>query len=246
MNLRLLACVSLLSLAASGPAALASPHKTKDHPKAVCNLVSDPGADAIVDPTIGLAKKGLQDNNADIRSADIASDATYVTVVIRVKSLATPDAAWPEAHGYLVQWSVPGHATPVYLGATLDPNPAAAVAYGPQFVFGDELTFKTPAVVFTGFNIDSAAKVKGTVDKTNATVTLSVPISQLGGYGTFKPGTRFDAVTAMSQVLINAPNTPKNLPLFGGSLAQGMSTPDTDTATKPYIAGTPSCIKPGS
>ncbi len=248
MKVRLVAAIGIAALAAGSSPAFAAGHKAGKAKggKKVCNLVSDPGSDAIVDPTLGTAKKGPQDDNADIVSADIASDARYVTAVIRLKTLATPDTTWPEAHNYLVQWNVPGHTAPVYLGATIDPNPAAAVAYGPQAVFGDELTFNAVAVLFTGYNIDSAAHVKGTVDVAKATITLSVPISDLAGYGTFKPGTRFDGVTAVSQILVNAPNPPTNLPLFGGSLAQGIGTADTDVATKPYIAGTPSCVKPGS
>lgn len=244
MRFRPVAAVCVFALAASAPQALAASHKAKPAKK-VCNLISDPDPDAIVDPTIGIAKKGVQDDTADIVSADIASDATYVTVVIRLKAMAQPDPTWPEAHNYLVQWNVPGHDKPVYLGGTIDPNPASA-AYGPQFVFGDEGSTNAVAVLFTAFNVDQAAHVTGKVDTAAKTVTMSVPISELGGYGTFKPGTRFDGVTAISQVEVNGPNTPSNLPIFGGSLAQGIGTADTDAASKPYIAGTPSCVKPGS
>ncbi|MDP9102250.1 MAG: hypothetical protein M3N21_08925 [Actinomycetota bacterium] len=250
MNVRLALGVTGLCVALTASQALAAPHKAKGKGKGagpvVCNQINDPTPDAIVDLTNGLAKKGQQDDTSDIISADLASNAKDLTAVIRLKSLAGSPTVWPEAHFYLLQWTVPDHATPVYLGGTIDPNPASA-AFGTQFYFGDVANFPSSATtVFIGFNVDQAAKVKGTVSTDKATVTLSVPISQLSGYGTFSPGTRFSDITAESQVLINGPDTPANLPLFGGTLAQGVSTPDTDLAAKPYVAGTPSCVKPGA
>jgi hypothetical protein len=238
----ILASSLILAVAASGVAGAAGRSKSK--PRPVCNLVNDPTTDAPFDPSLGIAKSAAkQDPDADIVSADLASNAKYVTAVIRVRSLAFPDATWPEAHFYLVQWNVPGHSNPVYLGATIDPNPASA-AYGPQFVFGDLATVNAVAVTSTYYNI-SSAKVKGTVDTAKNTITLSVPIAQLSGYGSFKPGTPFSAITAGSQQLANAPVFPTNVPDVGGSPSQGFQS-DVDNASKDYTAGTPSCVTPGA
>jgi hypothetical protein len=244
MRYRAVVASGLVLAVAVGGAAGAST-KPKPKPKPVCDLVNDPAQDARFDPTAGftngaLGSHAMADPNADIVSADLASNAKYVTGVIRVRSLAVPDAAWPEAHFYMLSWGVPGHTSSVYLGATIDPNPASA-AYGPQFVFGDSGTAE--AVQY--FNIDQAAKVKGSVNTAKGTITMSVPIADLAGYGVFKPGTDFSAITASSQQLVNGPVLPANAPGVGGSIAWGWPS-DSDSATRDYIAGTPSCVTPGS
>lgn len=219
-------------------------HSHKHKHKPVCNLVKDAAGDAPFDPTGAGLPGAPQDANADILSADISSNMKALTAVIRLKSLASPDTSWPEAHFYMLSWVVPGHSSPVYLGATIDPNPASA-AYGPQFVFGDGGEFPSSSNgVLIYYNV-SKATVKGTVDTAKNTITLSVPISQLKGYGTYKPGTTFSAITVGTQQLLNGPVLPTNVPGFGGSAAFGF-TSDSAVATKSYVAGTPSCVKPGS
>lgn len=237
---------ALVAVSVTGVAdAATATHKHHKHKvaKPVCNIITDPSGDAAFDPAGTGTQTGPQDPNADVLSADISSNASFVTAVIRLKSLAQPDTTWPEAHFYMFSWSVPGHSSPVYLGATLDPNPASA-AYGPQFVFGDGGGVPSGSnAVLLYYNI-SSAKVKGTVDTAKNTITLSVPISQLKGYGTFKPGTIFQSISVASQQLVNGPVLPTNVPAVGGSIAWGFAD---DTATGGnYVAGTPSCVKPGS
>lgn len=229
-----------VAVAVSGEAGAAVHAKPKPKPKPVCNIITDPTGDAPVDLTLGLAPSKMpNDPNGDILSADLASDGKFVTGVIRVKTLATPDTAFPEAHFYMLSWTVPGHDSPVYLGATVDPNPASA-AYGPQYVFGDGATFHG---ALNYYNIGTA--VKGTVDTAKKTITLSVPISAIKSYGKYTPGTRFSGVNASSQALLNGPVLPTNVAPVGGSIAWGWQE-DTAAAAKDYIAGTPSCVKPGS
>lgn len=214
--------------------------------KPVCHVVQGTAGDAPFDPTLGgltAANQAPEDPNGDILSADIASNAKYVTAVIRVKTLATPDTTFPEAHLYMLSWSVPGHSSPVYLAATVDPNPASA-AYGPQFVFGDGGTAGPSAFYVNYYNIASAA-VKGTVNTKTNTITLSVPIAAIKSYGKFSPGNAFTGIQAQTQALANGPVLPTNVPGFGGSLAWGWQE-DLDNAAKAYVAGTPSCVTPGS
>lgn len=217
--------------------------KAKPKPKPVCNIVQGFPGDAPFDPTTGaLGSKAPNDPDGDILSADLASNAKYITAVIRVKSLATPDTTYPGGHFYLLMWNVPDHTAPVYLAGTVDPNPAAGTVYGPQFVFGDEGGVGG-AVQY--FNIDSAAHVVGKVNTAKNTITLTVPVAQLGGYGTFKPGTHFSAITAQTQAVTNGPVLPTNAPDVGGSIGWGFQE-DNDQAIKDYIAGTPSCVTPGA
>jgi len=231
------------SLALGGVTEASAKSKAKPKPKPVCNIVKGDLGDAPFDVTLGLAASKMpNDPNGDILSADIASDAKYVTAVIRVKTLAVPDTTYPGAHYYLLLWSVPDHTAPVYLAATVDPNPAAGTVYGPQFVFGDEGGVGG-AVQY--FNISSKAKVVGKVDTAKNTITMSVPVSQLTGYGTFKPGTHFSGISAQSQATTNGPVLPTNVPDAGGSIGWGF-TEDSDDAAKDYVAGSPSCVKPGA
>ena len=241
MRTRVAIAVGLAAVVAAGGGASASTHKVKP----VCNIVQGTVGDAPFDPTLGgltAVNKAPNDPNGDILSADIASNAKYVTGVIRVKTLATPDTTFPEAHFYMLSWTAPGHSSPVYLGATVDPNPASA-AYGPQFVFGDGGTVGPSLVAINYYNIGSA--VKGTVDMKKNTITMSVPISAIKSYGKFTPGAAFTGIQAQSQALVNGPVLPANVPGFGGSVAWGWQE-DLDSATKAYVAGTPSCVKPGS
>lgn len=230
-----------VSVALGGVAGAAA--KPKPKPKPVCDVVKAYAGDARFDPTSGLlANNAPYDPNGDILSADIASDAKYVTAVVRVKSLATPDTTYPGAHFYLVQWIVPGHSAPVYLAGTVDPNPEAGTIYGPQFVFGD-VGGVGGAIQY--FNIAQGAHVVGHVNTAAKTITMSVPISQLTGYGSYKPGTHFSEIAASSQAVSNGPVLPKNVTDLGGSIGWGWQE-ESDTALKDYIAGTPSCVKPGS
>lgn len=234
-----------VAVAVSGEAN-ASPHKAKakPKPKPVCNVITDPAGDSPFDPLGTQSSKMPQDANGDILSADLASNAKYLTAVIRVKSLASPDTTFPEAHFYMVSWTVPGHSSPVYLGATVDPNPASA-AYGPQYVFGDGGTVSAKGIgLVSYYNIASAA-VRGKVDTAKKTITLSVPISALSSYGKFTPGNKFTGLEASSQALINGPVLPTNVPAVGGSIAWGWQE-DVADVSKDYTAGTPSCVTPGA
>jgi hypothetical protein len=247
MRTRAALVAGLVATIAVGGTANAAGHKKARHrpkPRPVCNLVQDPAGDAPFDVTLGLAASSMPDDpNGDILSADLSSNGTFVTAVIRVKSIATPGTTWPLAHFYMLSWTAPGHSSPVYLGGIVDPDPAAGTVLGPQFVFGDGGSFG-PGGALLYYNIDSTA-VKGTVNTAKNTLTLSVPISAISAFGRFTPGNKFSGLEASSQALVNGPVLPTNLPGVGGSIAWGWAE-DTADGTKVYTAGTPSCVRPGS
>ena len=244
MRTRAVVIAGLVATIAVGGTANAAGHKAKPKPKPVCNLVTDPAGDSPFDPVGTGLSQVPNDPNGDILSADISSDAKFVTAVIRVKTLATPDSAYPLAHLYMLSWTVPGHDTPVYLGGIIDPNPAAGAVFGPQFVFGDGGTVGPSAFSLFYYNI-GAKDVKGTVDTAKNTITMSVPLSSIKAYGKFTPGSTFTGLQAQTQALVNGPVLPTNAPAVGGSIAWGWQE-DTADGTKSYTAGAPSCVKPGS
>jgi hypothetical protein len=243
MRTRAVVIAGLCATVAIGGTANAAGHKAKPKPKPVCNLVTDVADDAPFDPVGSGAPQMPEDANGDILSADLASDGKFVTAVIRVKSLATPDSTFPLAHFYMLSWTVPGHDTPVYLGGIADPNPAAGTVFGPQFVFGDGGSFG-PSGALLYYNIDSTA-VKGTIDSAKNTITMSVPISAISKFGKFTPGNTFSGLQAVSQALINGPVLPQNVAPVGGSIAWSFPEDSAD-GTKSYSAGAPSCVKPGA
>jgi len=66
--------------------------KAKPQPKPVCNLITDPADDS---GPAGHAGGPTYDPSLDIISADVATNATTLTGVIRVKQLTKSDSTWP-------------------------------------------------------------------------------------------------------------------------------------------------------
>ena len=243
MRSRAVVIAGLVTAVAVSGTANAAGHKAKPKLKPVCNLVTDPAGDAPFDPVGTGLSQVPNDPNGDILSADLSSDAKNVTAVIRVKNIATPGTDYPLAHLYMLSWTVPGHDSPVYLSGVVDPNPAAGTVFGSQYVFGDGGTVGPGGALFY-YNV-GAKNVKGTIDTAKNTITLSVPISALKGYGNFAPGATFTGLEASTQALINGPLLPTNAPAVGGSVAWGFQE-DVADGSKNYTAGAPSCVKPGS
>jgi hypothetical protein len=96
-----LACVAL-----AGVPAQAGRPQPKPKPKPpVCNLIVDEAGDAT---GTGIADTSTpsSDANLDIISADIASNATTVTAVVRLSALSASDQAAPTGQKYTVSVSV--------------------------------------------------------------------------------------------------------------------------------------------
>src|SRR5687768_3148932 len=91
-----LIATSLLLTGAVGNATTASAK-----PKAVCNLVSDAKADAGYNNVPGA-------DGDDIVSADLASDATTLTGVVRLAGLSASDPQAPLGRNYSVLFNGPG------------------------------------------------------------------------------------------------------------------------------------------
>lgn len=92
MRTRMTALILVAGLAMSGVADAATKHKPKPKPPP-CHIITDPGNDS--GPVSGKAGAPAYDASLDIVSADIATNATMITAVIRVKQLTQSDSTWP-------------------------------------------------------------------------------------------------------------------------------------------------------
>lgn len=101
MRTRMTALVLVMGLAMSGVAGAATKHKPKPKPKPPpCNIIKDNPNDS--GPASGTAGAPLYDPSLDIVSADVATNATTITAVIRVKQLTQSDSTRP----YGREWSL--------------------------------------------------------------------------------------------------------------------------------------------
>lgn len=102
-RLALFALVTLAVLGSGVSANATTKVKVKPKPKPVCNLVTDPKGDA------DSGELGSNEDQAmDILSADIATNATQITAVIRVVKLPTTDTMSPS--GLFYEFSFTGSA----------------------------------------------------------------------------------------------------------------------------------------
>lgn len=94
---QILTATAILALVAGATAADAAPRRRKPAPpKPVCKVIQDPAGDA----TEALGASAPTDPALDLVSADVASNATHVTAVWRVLSLAGNQTSWPVGRAY--------------------------------------------------------------------------------------------------------------------------------------------------
>jgi hypothetical protein len=207
-----------LTVAVGAAVVLAMPAGAVSKPKPVCNLVTDDKGDSE-----GLVSSGTA--GLDILTADVASDAKKVTAVMRLAGspmgALDPDA--PEGAAYYVSFTVPGAANPVYLSAQSDVSGAYS------YSIGDIEPSPTGGQLYQ----NKAGDVKGTISGNN--ITMSVDRATLAALGDVKPGKKLGGLAA--EVFY-----PVEVPMVGGLLEQA----DTAESKKAYVAGAPSCVKPGA
>jgi hypothetical protein len=145
--------LAIVFTSVSASAATKKKHKhARPKPKPVCNLVTDPKGDV-----------ATGDAALDIVSADVATNATTITGVIRVAKLSSPDVMAPE--GMFFQFNFTGSAgqTGQHLDAQLLP---------------------------TG-NVFQGGAGTGVVDLAKSEIRISVPLSQWTAASTIVPGPPF-------------------------------------------------------
>jgi hypothetical protein len=157
------------------------------------------------------------DDSLDIISGDVASNAKNVTTVIRLKNLSGASLVAQTGRNYYAQFDIPGSANPVYFSLEED-------ATGQTFNWGDLEPGAGGVDTYT-----RKGEATGVVDTAKNEIRVTVPVSDLSALGKAKPGTKFTALH------------------FSTTAVLGVLVSDVDTAdaTKSYVAGTASCVKPG-
>lgn len=200
-----LSAIVIVGLASAGTAS-ATVKKKPAPPKPVCGLVTSP-----TDPNSA-------DSNLDVTSADVASNATTLTTVIRVASLAAqPDMKSPLGRQWTLSFTIDGHQV------------TFTVTDGP---FG--VTSSYPAKSVT---VDTAAKE----------IRVSILLNKLSD-ASATPAIRNgkSILTKFSVTTNEIIQGPDASPVLRGGSLSGIRLVDNAVSGKKYLAGTPSCLKVGS
>jgi hypothetical protein len=199
--------------------------------KPVCNLIVDAKGDAAYSQVSGT-------DGDDIVSADVASNATTITGVVRVAALATPDPQAPLGRNYTVLFSAPKSPDLLFMSARTYPQ-------GTKFLYGYQAVDPN-TTVNTNYTLGEAT---GALDTAKGEIHISVPIKSYvdGAKAKIAPGAKLGGLSASidriagqgfvpSQVLV--PGTPR-APLGG------LLLPFDDAAGGTYVMSTPSCVVVG-
>lgn len=201
-----LALAAVTSLALGG-AAVAAPKA-----KPVCNLLKDDKGDG----TAFLVGSGTPSDPAwDIVSADIASDGSKLTTVVRVDKLATSAPTSPGGVQWRFNFTV-GDAT-LYTSVRADTALGVTGSYG--YVENISMTLGTATPV---------------LDTAKNEVRITVPLSGFSEQAVIKKtGTTLGGLSASAGRFYN----------LGAVTASEPS--DTATGAGSYVTGTKSCVVPG-
>jgi len=203
-----------LALVTAGPSAFAAKHKPrpKPKPKPICNLITDPKGNE------GPTQNGQEwpDPALDVVSADVASNAQYVTVAIRVAKLTIPDPQAPE--GVYYRFAFVGSQSQI--GHNLDVRiaPTASGTWAPTWQDGKSGT--------------------GVIDTAHNEIRITQPLSFFGtGTNAVVPGgPPFHNFTVTTDWVTPGLEQPLNNGQFGQNV-------NNTTAT--YVMGTPTCVPVG-
>ena len=216
-----LAALTAASLLAAGHA---------DAAKVSCKMITDGSGDAAVETLPTPAN-----DNDDILSADIASNAKTITVVIRLKALAYPDPQWLPGRAYNVNFSLKSSPyDEIFFAARTFPQ-------GVQYHLGHRETL--PPLGSSSNIYDYAAT--GSMDTAKGEIRISAPISELAKLAKLAKGTVIKGASASAERLVGQGVVPSQtvngnrIPL-GGFRYQA----DLSDGSKPYTLGAPSCVKP--
>jgi hypothetical protein len=230
MKSRAVLLAASLVLVGTAGYASAAPAKAKAA-KPVCNLVADAKGDAAYNNVPGA-------DGDDIVSADVASDATTITGVLRTAALTSPDPQAPFGRGYFVLFSAPGSADQLFVSARTYPQ-------GTTFVYGYQGVDPNTGVN-TSYTLGQAT---GVLDAAKSEVRISVPIKALvdGAKAKLAPGTKLSALTAQTYRIAGQGFVPSQSPAPGAPRVPigGVLLPFDDATGSSYVMSTPSCVVVG-
>jgi hypothetical protein len=211
MRMRRIALLGVLAVAApvtGGTASSAAPPP--------CRIVTDPSGDEAYAPT--------HLPSLDIVSADLSSNATTLTGVVRVKNYDYANELG--YRNYYLIFNVPYSHKVVFLDAAERIGDAAEPYYNFRFGLVEGSSGTTNDYVER-----SDPGVFGAVDATKGEIHVSVPLSALAKLGvTIKPKAPLTNIHAETVVV-------------RGSFSKDI---DVATTSRTYRASSPSCVKPGS
>lgn len=228
MNVRIAAALAVALAATAAGAADAAP-KPKPKVKPVCNLVVDGTGDTFAARAQDGTAPGPQDDAFDIKSADVASDGKVITVAIRVAKLADAQTS-PQGRGFAFDFLLPSSDMQGSLRAVLITGQA------PYF----EATLKDPSVPNSPSTF--LAYATGVVDTKKNEVRITAPVSTFSELGPIKIGT---LITPAADAATSGRAVPPSPGIAGQPVATRYVFADVATDSKPYKAGTPSCVTPG-
>lgn len=221
-----LTLVALTALSGLAVQAEAAAKKVKPVP-VVCNLITDAAGDATYNNAPG-------NDSDDIISGDLATSATTMAAVIRVKKLTYPDPQWVTGRVYSISFTPKGSDNEVFLAARTYPQ-------GVQYILGHRAADPT-----SGINTSyKDADVTGSVDAAKGEIRINAPLSEVGKLGKLPKGAVIKGMFAKSERIAGQGVVPSQtvggtrVPL-GGFLLQF----DLADTSKPYTVGAPSCVKP--
>lgn len=221
---------SLLLTAGAGYASAAPKPKPKPKPvKPVCNLVIDDKGDAALAGVPG----GSGD---DILSADLASDATTLTGVIRMAGLAANDPEWLNGRAYFAEFTAPGSPDVLFVQARAYPT-GVIYSYGYSGV-------DPTSGVNTSYTLGPAT---GVVDTATKEVRISAPVKGFvdGAKAKLGKGSKLTALGARvfrqgGQGLVPSQTVSgTRVPLGGFNVLLD------EAAGGSYVMSTPSCVAVG-
>jgi hypothetical protein len=211
-----LAVALVATVAASGVATAAV--KKKPAPKPVCNLVTDAPDDAELQAPLPT------DSSLEILSADLASDAKNITTVIRLKSVSS-DGTGQLGRDVQINFDAPGAVAPLWIG------------YNSSVYGGDAFQYGVIGQGDAGSTSPTGDAV-GTIDTAKNEIRMTVPVSAFLELGNVKPGAKLSNLTVSSSQVVGVAPNPTGVYAFN-------SVAVDDATGKSYVAGYPSCVKPG-
>lgn len=191
-------------------------------PPALCKLVVDELGDTEAPYVESL----------DLTSADVASDATVVTAVIRVARLNSFELTAPGGVEYSLAFDV-GR-------ARLKFN-AARTPDGELFEVFSETPLPGQASS-AGWTVSRVAVVSGAFNEDLAEVRIHAPLSALRGHADLRPGTVLSRLRAVASWRAGIAGIPSESGRLSVAFTNGN---DEATSTRVYPAGARSCVVPG-
>jgi hypothetical protein len=220
---------ALLVSGALGAVHTASAAPAKGKVKPVCNLVADASGDA----SLGGAPGGAGD---DIVSADIATDKTTLTGVVRLAGLAANDPEWLNGRAYFAEFTAPGSPDVLFVQARAYPT-------GTIWSYGYTGVDPTSGIN-TSYTLGAAT---GVIDVAKKEVRISAPVKGFvdGAKAKIGPGAQLKGLGARvyrqgGQGLVPSQEVAgTRVPL------SGLNVLLDDATGGSYVMGTPSCVVVG-